>query len=432
MALARLEHPGPDALRRVDRAGPVPRPATSRFRTCSRRSARTRAGKMSDAELQRARRRRAARARAPAAASSPPTRWRSSASSSASRRSAAAACRPTIRRKPRSARAAGERVMDAGARRRAPARHHHAAGVRERHRRRSRPPAARPTPCCTCWRSRTRPASTLALDDFDRDQRARAAAGRPEAVGALRRDRSATRPAARRSSRKRLLEAGALHGDAPTVTGRTLGEEARDAPSRRRGRKSCGRPISPIKTTGGLVILHGNLAPEGARDQGVGHRARRSTAGRRASSTARKRRSTPVQRQADPARRRRRHPLRRAERRAGHARDARRDGALMGAGLGDSVALVTDGRFSGATRGFMVGHVAPEAFARRSAGRGPRRRHRSSSTSRARRLDVEISATRRSAERLTTWTAPAPRYATGVHGEIREAGVVGVDRGGHG
>ena len=87
-------------------------------------------------------------------------------------------------------------------------------------------------------------------------------------------------------------------------------------------------------------------------------------------------------------------------------------GALMGAGLGDSVALVTDGRFSGATRGFMVGHAAPEAFRG-----GPLAAVREGDAIvidvATRRLDVEISD-EEMAERLKTWKAPAPRYATGV------------------
>ena len=86
--------------------------------------------------------------------------------------------------------------------------------------------------------------------------------------------------------------------------------------------------------------------------------------------------------------------------------------ALMGAGLGDSVALVTDGRFSGATRGFMVGHVAPEAFRG-----GPLAAVRDGDSIvidvAKRRLDVEISDAEL-AERLKTWQAPVPRYATGV------------------
>ena len=104
-------------------------------------------------------------------------------------------------------------------------------------------------------------------------------------------------------------------------------------------------------------------------------------------------------------------------------------GALMGAGLGDSVALVTDGRFSGATRGFMVGHVAPEAFRG-----GPLAAVREGDVIvidvANRRLDVELGDVEL-AERMSAWRAPAPRYATRRDGEIREAGVVGVNRGGN-
>jgi dihydroxy-acid dehydratase len=86
--------------------------------------------------------------------------------------------------------------------------------------------------------------------------------------------------------------------------------------------------------------------------------------------------------------------------------------ALMGAGLGDSVALVTDGRFSGATRGFMVGHVAPEAFHG-----GPLGILRDGDPIvidvKNRRLDVELSETE-IGDRRKTWKAPKPRDATGV------------------
>jgi dihydroxy-acid dehydratase len=89
--------------------------------------------------------------------------------------------------------------------------------------------------------------------------------------------------------------------------------------------------------------------------------------------------------------------------------------ALMGAGLGDSVALVTDGRFSGATRGLMAGHAAPEAFRG-----GPLAALRDGDTvvidTEARRLDVELSDAEIQ-ERLAGWTAPPPRYASGVMGK---------------
>ena len=87
-------------------------------------------------------------------------------------------------------------------------------------------------------------------------------------------------------------------------------------------------------------------------------------------------------------------------------------GAIVGAGLGDSVALITDGRFSGATRGFMVGHVAPEA----SRG-GPIAVVRDGDTITIdvtnRKLDLELADTELK-QRLAEWKAPKPRYASGV------------------
>jgi dihydroxy-acid dehydratase len=86
--------------------------------------------------------------------------------------------------------------------------------------------------------------------------------------------------------------------------------------------------------------------------------------------------------------------------------------AIVGAGMGDSVALITDGRFSGATRGFTVGHVSPEA-----ARGGPIAALRDGDTIvldvANRRLDVELSDAE-IRQRMTSWTAPAPRYQTGV------------------
>jgi dihydroxy-acid dehydratase len=90
-------------------------------------------------------------------------------------------------------------------------------------------------------------------------------------------------------------------------------------------------------------------------------------------------------------------------------------GAIVGAGLGESVALITDGRFSGATRGFCVGHIAPEA----SRG-GPMAAVRDGDIIvidvASRTLDVEVAADTLK-ERLATWRAPQPRYATGVLGK---------------
>ena len=209
---------------------------------------------------------------------------------------------------------------------------------------------------------------------------------------------------------KRLVEVGVLQGDAPTVTGRTIGAEAAlavETPG-----QEVVRPVAqPLNETGGLVIVRGNLAPDGAviKVSGAGRPMHRGPARVFDSEEAA---FDAVQRQAI---------------RPGDVVVIRYEGPsggpgmremlgvtsqIMGAGLGDSVALVTDGRFSGATRGVMVGHVAPEA----SRG-GPIALVRDGDSILIdipnRRLVLEVGdAVLR--ERLAAWAAPAPRYATGV------------------
>jgi len=208
----------------------------------------------------------------------------------------------------------------------------------------------------------------------------------------------------------RLLEAGSLHGSEPTVSGRTLGEEARLA--RETPGQEVIRPLSnPLKSTGGLVILRGSLAPEGCVLKVAGHSRLKHRGPARV-----------FDREEDAF----------AAVQAGRISDndvvvIRYEGprggpgmremlavtaALVGQGLGDRVALLTDGRFSGATHGLMAGHVAPEA-----ARGGPIAALRESDAIvfdvEARRLDVEISdAEIRS--RLRSWAPPAPRYPRGV------------------
>jgi dihydroxy-acid dehydratase len=196
----------------------------------------------------------------------------------------------------------------------------------------------------------------------------------------------------------------------PTVTGRTLAEEAATA-AEQPGQEVV-RPVDrPIKPTGGLVILFGNLAPEGAvlKLSGTERAQHRGPARVFDSEEAA---FDAVQRQSI---------------RPGDVVVIRYEGpsggpgmremlavtaAIVGAGLGDSVALLTDGRFSGATRGFTVGHVAPEA-----AHGGPIAALREGDIVvldvANRRLDVELSDAQ-IAERLSSWTPPAPRYASGV------------------
>ncbi|HEX4673069.1 MAG TPA: dihydroxy-acid dehydratase [Solirubrobacteraceae bacterium] len=158
---------------------------------------------------------------------------------------------------------------------------------------------------------------------------------------------------------KRLKEAGLLHGDAQTVTGRTVAEHA-DAAQETEGQRVV-RPLDdPISATGGLAILHGNLAPEGCVVKLAGYERRKQSGPARvfeceedamAAVTAGsiKPGDVVVIRNEGPAGG------------PGMREMLAVTAALVGEGLGEDVALITDGRFSGATRGLMAGHVAPES-----------------------------------------------------------------------
>lgn len=209
---------------------------------------------------------------------------------------------------------------------------------------------------------------------------------------------------------RRLLEASVLHTEELTVTGRTLGQEARAA-KETPGQEVVRPAGQPLKPTGGLVILAGNLAPDGGvvKVSGTERTVHRGPARVFDSEEAA---FEAVQKQAvkpkDVMVIRYEGPSGGPGMREMLAVTA----ALMGAGLGDSVALLTDDRFSGATRGLMVGHVSPEA----SRG-GPIAALRDGDTViidiPARRLDVELSDAELR-DRLAAWTPPPPRYATGV------------------
>jgi dihydroxy-acid dehydratase len=212
---------------------------------------------------------------------------------------------------------------------------------------------------------------------------------------------------------KRLVEAGAVDGSARTVTGQTLGAEASRAVET--PGQEVVRPISQaLKNTGGLVILHGSLAPDGAVMKISGadrmqHRgpARVFDSEEAAFDAVQRQTITPgdvvVIRYEGP------------NGGPGMREMLAVTGAIVGAGLGDSVALITDGRFSGATRGFCIGHIAPEA----SRG-GPIAAVRDGDTIvidvAARTLSVEV-ADNILKERLAGWRAPKPRYPTGVLGK---------------
>jgi dihydroxy-acid dehydratase len=158
---------------------------------------------------------------------------------------------------------------------------------------------------------------------------------------------------------QRLLEAGKLHEDQVTVTGKTIGDHAREA------HESPGqeviRPLEhPLKATGGLAILRGNLAPEGSVVKLSGHERRHHRGPARVFDGEEAAMAAVTSGQINPGD----VVVIRNEGPAGGP--GMREmlavtGAIVGEGLGDSVALLTDGRFSGATRGFMAGHIAPEA-----------------------------------------------------------------------
>jgi dihydroxy-acid dehydratase len=209
---------------------------------------------------------------------------------------------------------------------------------------------------------------------------------------------------------KRLVEAGLVHGDQLTPTGKTIAEEvesAEEAP----GQDVVVSVESPLKEAGGLVILKGNLAPEGCVVKVAGYtRLHHEGPARVFDSEEEAMEAVQAGRVED-----------------GDVVVIRYEGpkggpgmremlgvtaALVGQGLGESVALLTDGRFSGATRGLMAGHVAPEA-----AHRGPIAALREGDTVtfdvENRKLEVALSD-EEIEERLKDWQDPFPRYETGV------------------
>ncbi|CAN5532658.1 dihydroxy-acid dehydratase [soil metagenome] len=211
----------------------------------------------------------------------------------------------------------------------------------------------------------------------------------------------------------RLAEAGLLHREATTVTGRTIGDEADGADEAED--QPVVRPLAePLAPNGGFAILRGNLAPDGCVVKLAGH-------GRH--QHRRPARVFESEEEAFAA-------VKAGEVGAGDIVVIRNEGpaggpgmremlgvtaALQGAGLGDSVALLTDGRFSGATHGFMAGHVAPEA-----PRGGPIGAVRDGDTItfdvERRELRVDLSP-EVITERVAAYEPPEPRYVTGVLGK---------------
>ena len=209
-----------------------------------------------------------------------------------------------------------------------------------------------------------------------------------------------------------LLEAKMLHGDCLTVTGQTIAENLKNVDSVYKRKQDVVRPLErPLHATGHLVVLHGNLAPDGAVAKVAGLKTRRISGpakvfdGEEACFAA----------------------IQRREIKPGDIVVIRGEGpvggpgmremlsvtaALSGQGLGESIGLITDGRFSGGTHGLVVGHVAPEAWVG-----GPiallKNGDRVTIDADAKLLTLEIDAAELE-RRRTAWKTPPPRAARGV------------------
>jgi dihydroxy-acid dehydratase len=208
----------------------------------------------------------------------------------------------------------------------------------------------------------------------------------------------------------RLDKAGILHGDAITVSGRTIGEEAALA-SEAEGQEVVRTLADPLKSEGGLAIMRGNLAPEGAVVKVAGTERKQQTGPARVFET-----------EEDCFR-----AVKDQKIQAGDIVVIRNEGpvggpgmremlqvtaAIVGEGLGESVAMVTDGRFSGATRGLMIGHVAPEA-ARGGPIAAVREGDEITVDIDARRLDVDLSD-EEIAARVADYRSPKSPFGRGV------------------
>jgi dihydroxy-acid dehydratase len=209
-----------------------------------------------------------------------------------------------------------------------------------------------------------------------------------------------------------LLDAGFLHGDCMTCTGRTLAQNLEGVESIYRRKQDVVRPLErPLHPAGHLVILHGNLAPEGAVAKVAGLKTRRITGparvfdGEEACSAAIGKRAI---QKGDVVVIRGEGPVGGPGMREMLAVTA----ALVGQGLGEEVGLITDGRFSGGTHGLVVGHVAPEAWVG-----GPiallREGDRVTIDADAKRLEVALDEAELG-RRRAAWTAPPPREKRGV------------------
>jgi dihydroxy-acid dehydratase len=207
---------------------------------------------------------------------------------------------------------------------------------------------------------------------------------------------------------KRLIEGGYVDGDALTVTGRSIGEESASV-TETAGQEVVAPLSHPLRAEGGLVVLRGNLAPDGAVVKITAHTAtshrgparvfnREEDAFAAVSAGRIKPGDTVVIRYEGP------------KGGPGMREMLQVTAAIVGEGLGNSVAMVTDGRFSGATQGLMVGHVAPEA-----AVGGPLAALEDGDI-----IDMDVDSRRLNVEgvdieaRMKSWSPPEPHYRKGV------------------
>jgi dihydroxy-acid dehydratase len=215
---------------------------------------------------------------------------------------------------------------------------------------------------------------------------------------------------------KILLKAGLLHGDCITITGKTVAETLADVPDEPRADQDVIRPIGkPMYKQGHLAILKGNLSPEGAVAKITGLKNPVITGPARVFDDEQSALAAildgkivagdvMVLRYLGP------------KGGPGMPEMLAPTGALIGAGLGESVGLITDGRFSGGTWGMVVGHVAPEAAA---GGNIAFVKEGDSITIDAHRLLLELNVSEAElAERKKGWTPPAPRYTRGVQAKF--------------
>jgi dihydroxy-acid dehydratase len=210
---------------------------------------------------------------------------------------------------------------------------------------------------------------------------------------------------------RELLEAGLIDGDCVTVTGRTVAQNLDDADPAAPDGSIVHAVKDPIHPEGGIGILRGSIAPDGSVMKIAG-----------AASLEFRGRARPFDSETDAF-----SALTRGEITAGDIIVIRYEGpkgspgmpemlavtaAVAGAGLGSEVALITDGRFSGATKGYSVGHIAPEAFVG-----GPIALVREGDEividAEARRIDLLVDDDEL-ARRRSGWTPPEPRYTTGA------------------